>query len=121
MAEALAEGALHAASAGSHPKPLHADPVRVMRRREIDLAGRRSKHVSEVADRGFDYVAATACARSAPSSPARARSTGASATRHASRGTDDETMPRLRAHGRRARDAHQPPLVAMEQKVTEHA
>ena len=43
MAEALAEqlsgGAVRAASAGSHPKPLHPNAVRVMRERGIDIAG----------------------------------------------------------------------------------
>jgi protein-tyrosine-phosphatase/DNA-binding transcriptional ArsR family regulator len=60
MAEALAEqlsaGAVRAASAGSHPKPLHPNAVQVMRKRGIDLAGRRSKHFSEFTDRRFDYV-----------------------------------------------------------------
>lgn len=60
MAEALCErqsgGAVTAASAGSHPKPLHPDAVRAMRERGIDLAGRRSKHVSELAGRRFDAV-----------------------------------------------------------------
>jgi ArsR family transcriptional regulator, arsenate/arsenite/antimonite-responsive transcriptional repressor / arsenate reductase (thioredoxin) len=60
MAEALAEdqsyGAVSAASAGSHPKPLHPNAVRVMRARGIDLAGRRSKHLDEFAARRFDYV-----------------------------------------------------------------
>jgi ArsR family transcriptional regulator, arsenate/arsenite/antimonite-responsive transcriptional repressor / arsenate reductase (thioredoxin) len=60
MAEALAEqlsaGEVRAASAGSHPKPLHPNAVRVMREREIDLAGRRSKHLSEFTSRRFDYV-----------------------------------------------------------------
>src|SRR5918992_4986295 len=60
MAEALAEqlsaGVVRAASAGSHPKPLHPNAVRVMRERGIDLAGRRSKHLSEFAGRRFDYV-----------------------------------------------------------------
>jgi protein-tyrosine-phosphatase len=45
-----------AASAGSHPKPLHPNAVRVMRARGIDLAGRRSKHLSEFTDQRFDYV-----------------------------------------------------------------
>ena len=52
MAEALAEqlsrGAVAAVSAGSHPKPLHPNAVRVMRTRGIDLAGRRSKHLERV-------------------------------------------------------------------------
>jgi protein-tyrosine-phosphatase len=60
MAEALAEqrseGAVRAASAGSHPKPLHPNAVRVMHERGIDLAGRRSKHLSEFTGRRFDYV-----------------------------------------------------------------
>jgi protein-tyrosine-phosphatase/DNA-binding transcriptional ArsR family regulator len=60
MAEALAEelshGAVSAVSAGSHPKPLHPNAVRVMRERGIDLAGRRPKHLSELAGRRFDYV-----------------------------------------------------------------
>ena len=60
MAEALAErlsaGAVHAASAGSHPKPLHPNAVRVMRDRGIDLAGRRSKHLNEFTGRRVNYV-----------------------------------------------------------------
>ena len=47
---------MRAASAGSHPKPLHPNAVRVMRERGIDLAGRRSKHLSEFTRRRFDYV-----------------------------------------------------------------
>jgi ArsR family transcriptional regulator, arsenate/arsenite/antimonite-responsive transcriptional repressor / arsenate reductase (thioredoxin) len=56
LAEHLSEGAVRAASAGSHPKPLHPNAVRVMRERGIDLAGRRSKHLSEFADQRFEYV-----------------------------------------------------------------
>jgi ArsR family transcriptional regulator, arsenate/arsenite/antimonite-responsive transcriptional repressor / arsenate reductase (thioredoxin) len=60
MAEALCErlsgGAISAVSAGSHPKPLHPDAVRVMRERGIDIAGRRSKHLSEFSGRRFDHV-----------------------------------------------------------------
>ncbi len=60
IAEALCErvsgGAVSAASAGSHPKPLHPNAVRVMRERGVDLAGRRSKHLSVFAGRRFDYV-----------------------------------------------------------------
>jgi protein-tyrosine-phosphatase/DNA-binding transcriptional ArsR family regulator len=56
LAEALCErlsgGAVRAASAGSEPKPLHPNAVRVM----SDLAGRRSKHLSEFAGQRFDYV-----------------------------------------------------------------
>jgi ArsR family transcriptional regulator, arsenate/arsenite/antimonite-responsive transcriptional repressor / arsenate reductase (thioredoxin) len=60
MAEALCEhlsdGAVRAVSAGSRPKPLHANAVRVMRERGIDIAGRRPKHLSEFAAERFDYV-----------------------------------------------------------------
>jgi ArsR family transcriptional regulator, arsenate/arsenite/antimonite-responsive transcriptional repressor / arsenate reductase (thioredoxin) len=56
LAEQLSGGAVSAASAGSHPKPLHPNAVRVMRDRGIDLAGHRSKHLSEFAAQRFDYV-----------------------------------------------------------------
>jgi ArsR family transcriptional regulator, arsenate/arsenite/antimonite-responsive transcriptional repressor / arsenate reductase (thioredoxin) len=60
MAEALVEGftrgAVEASSAGSHPKPMHPNAVRVMREHGLDLVGRRSKHLSEFADRRFDHV-----------------------------------------------------------------
>jgi protein-tyrosine-phosphatase/DNA-binding transcriptional ArsR family regulator len=60
MAEALAQarsgGWVQAASAGSRPKPLHPDAVRVMAAHGVDLAGRRSRHLSVFAQREFDYV-----------------------------------------------------------------
>ena len=56
LAEQLSDGAVGAASAGSHPKPLHPNALRVMRDRGIDLAERRSKHRSEFATQRFDYV-----------------------------------------------------------------
>jgi ArsR family transcriptional regulator, arsenate/arsenite/antimonite-responsive transcriptional repressor / arsenate reductase (thioredoxin) len=56
LAERLSGGAVSAASAGSHPKPLHPNAVRVLRKRGIDLAGRRSKHLGEFAAQRFDYV-----------------------------------------------------------------
>jgi protein-tyrosine-phosphatase/DNA-binding transcriptional ArsR family regulator len=56
LAEQLSGGALKAASAGSRPKPLHPNAVRVMRERGIDLAGCRSKHLSEFSGQRFDYV-----------------------------------------------------------------
>ncbi len=43
-------------SAGSQPRPLHPDAVRVMRDRGVDIEGRRSKHLSEFAGDEFDYV-----------------------------------------------------------------
>ena len=60
IAEALVEhlsgGKVAGYSAGSHPKPLHRNAVRVMRERGIDIGGRRSKHLSEFSGRRFDYV-----------------------------------------------------------------
>jgi ArsR family transcriptional regulator, arsenate/arsenite/antimonite-responsive transcriptional repressor / arsenate reductase (thioredoxin) len=56
LAEQLSGGAVTAASAGSHPKPLHANAVRVTRERGIDISRRRSKHLGEFADQRFDYV-----------------------------------------------------------------
>jgi protein-tyrosine-phosphatase/DNA-binding transcriptional ArsR family regulator len=52
----LSGDAVRAASAGSHPKALHPNAVRVMRDRGIDLAGRRSKHLSEFSGQHFDCV-----------------------------------------------------------------
>jgi ArsR family transcriptional regulator, arsenate/arsenite/antimonite-responsive transcriptional repressor / arsenate reductase (thioredoxin) len=61
MAEALARdrsrGAVQAYSAGSHPKPMHPNAIRVMRDEYgIDLAGHESKHLSVFAERRFDCV-----------------------------------------------------------------
>jgi ArsR family transcriptional regulator, arsenate/arsenite/antimonite-responsive transcriptional repressor / arsenate reductase (thioredoxin) len=60
IAEALVEkltgGTVEARSAGSHPKPLHPNAVRVMHERGIELAGRRSKHLSEFSEERFDHV-----------------------------------------------------------------
>ena len=100
MAEALAEqlsaGVVRAASAGSHPKPLHPNAVRVMRERGIDLAGRRSKHLSEFTGRRFDYVISL-CDRVreiCPEFPGRPQAIHWS-VRDPGRepGTDDETLP----------------------------
>jgi protein-tyrosine-phosphatase/DNA-binding transcriptional ArsR family regulator len=60
MAEALVERSagdrVTAVSAGSHPKPVHPNTVRVMRAYGADLSGRRSRHLSEFEGRRFDYV-----------------------------------------------------------------
>jgi protein-tyrosine-phosphatase/DNA-binding transcriptional ArsR family regulator len=59
MAEALLQHLAPNASvlsAGSRPKPLHPNAVRVMSERGIDIAGRRTKHMSEFIDRPFDHV-----------------------------------------------------------------
>ena len=61
MAEALARsrsgGLVEAHSAGSHPKPLHPNAVRVLRdEHAIEMAGQRSKHLSVFAKQRFDRV-----------------------------------------------------------------
>jgi ArsR family transcriptional regulator, arsenate/arsenite/antimonite-responsive transcriptional repressor / arsenate reductase (thioredoxin) len=60
MAEALVErmsaGAIEAMSAGSHPKPLHPNAVRVLQQRGIDISGNRTKHLDELISRRFDTV-----------------------------------------------------------------
>ena len=61
MAEALARarsgGAIEAYSAGSHPRPVHPNAVRVMREEHgLDLAGHASKHLDVYAERRFDWV-----------------------------------------------------------------
>ena len=44
------------ASAGSHPKPLHPDTVRVLRGYGIELAGREPQHLSALDGQSFDFV-----------------------------------------------------------------
>ena len=60
MAEALARarsgGTIEAFSAGSRPKALHANALRAMRERGIDLAGQQSKHLGVFAETPFDWV-----------------------------------------------------------------
>jgi protein-tyrosine-phosphatase len=60
IAEALVEhrsaGTIEARSAGSHPKPLHANAVRVMAERGIDIAGRPTKSLTRFARSRFDRV-----------------------------------------------------------------
>ncbi len=60
MAEVLAQarsgGRVRAFSAGSAPKPLHPNAVRVMAEHGIDLAGRPSKHLGVFAGKRFDRV-----------------------------------------------------------------
>ena len=48
--------AVEARSAGSHPKPLHPNAVRVMAERGIDIAGRATKHLDRFARQRFDRV-----------------------------------------------------------------
>jgi protein-tyrosine-phosphatase len=60
IAEALVEhmsrGTIVARSAGSAPKPLHPNAVRVLAERGIDISGKRSKHLDRFAGERFDRV-----------------------------------------------------------------
>jgi ArsR family transcriptional regulator, arsenate/arsenite/antimonite-responsive transcriptional repressor / arsenate reductase (thioredoxin) len=60
IAEALAVhrsgGQVTAASAGSHPKPLHPNAVRVLAERGLDISGRPTKPLTRYAGRRFDRV-----------------------------------------------------------------
>ncbi len=60
IAEALLErmsaGAIQAFSAGSHPKPLHPNAIRVLRTYGIDISENRTKHLDEFRSRRFDAV-----------------------------------------------------------------
>jgi protein-tyrosine-phosphatase/DNA-binding transcriptional ArsR family regulator len=49
-------GRVEVASAGSHPKPVHPNALRVMRSYGIDLTGARSKHLDEFIENRFEYV-----------------------------------------------------------------
>ena len=96
LTERLSDGAVSAVSAGSHPKRLHPNAVRVMRERGIDLAGRRSKHLGEFAAQRFDHVISL-CDRvrevcpEFPGGPALIHWSIADPAREP--GSDEETLP----------------------------
>jgi protein-tyrosine-phosphatase len=57
LARSLSGGRIAAYSAGSHPKPMHPNAVRVMRAEHgLDLTGLASKHIDVFAGRRFDCV-----------------------------------------------------------------
>lgn len=60
MAEALARtrsaGRVQAQSAGSRPKPLHPNTLRVLREAGIDVASHRPKHLEVFTGQSFDFV-----------------------------------------------------------------
>ena len=60
IAEALVEhqsaGTVEARSAGSHPKPLHPNAVRVMAERGVDISDRSTKSLTRFARSRFDRV-----------------------------------------------------------------
>jgi protein-tyrosine-phosphatase/DNA-binding transcriptional ArsR family regulator len=56
LLRAMSEGAIDAVSAGSNPKTLHPNAVRVMTQRGIDIGANRTKHIDEFAAQRFDAV-----------------------------------------------------------------
>ncbi len=52
----MSAGSVDAASAGSHPKSLHPNAVRVLRSYGLDIGGRRTKHLDEFRSQRFDTV-----------------------------------------------------------------
>jgi protein-tyrosine-phosphatase/DNA-binding transcriptional ArsR family regulator len=56
LLHSLSGGSVRAFSAGSHPKPLHPNAVRVMRARGIDISERKPTHLDRFRGERFDYV-----------------------------------------------------------------
>jgi protein-tyrosine-phosphatase/DNA-binding transcriptional ArsR family regulator len=56
LVEALSGHSVEARSAGSHPKTLHPNAVRVLADRGIDISGRSTTHLRRFARMRFDYV-----------------------------------------------------------------
>ena len=52
----MSDGTIAVASAGSNPKRLHPNAVRVMRSRGIDISANRTKHLDELAGQRFDLI-----------------------------------------------------------------
>jgi arsenate reductase len=106
-ARALKSGAIEAFSAGIEARGLDPLAVRVMAEAGVDIAGQRSKTVTELADGAFDFVV-TVCGHAHESCPAWLKS-GARVV-HA--GFDDppalargaRSGPEALAHYRRVRD-----------------
>ena len=100
MAEALLEDrsnrAVRALSAGSHPKRLHPNAVKVMAERGIDISGNKGKHLRRYAGSRFDCVV-TLCDKVrevCPEFPGQPVSIHWSMADPAAEGSDDlETYP----------------------------
>jgi protein-tyrosine-phosphatase len=103
IAEALAVarsgGQVEAHSAGSRPKPLHPNAVRVIRERGIEVGSRQPKHLSIFAADQFDYVI-TLCDKVREVCPEFPRHPGyihwSIPDPAASGGNDDATLPAFR-------------------------
>ena len=120
MAEALLRTAVAAApsrprSAGSHPKPLHPNAVRVMRERGIDIArpaARSTSTHSPASSSTASSRCATGCARSARSSRPPARRPLEHRRPGRRRRHRRRDLSGVRAHRRRARRPHRLPAAA---------
>jgi ArsR family transcriptional regulator, arsenate/arsenite/antimonite-responsive transcriptional repressor / arsenate reductase (thioredoxin) len=56
LLESISQGTVAAESAGSRPKPLHPNAVRVMKDRGIDISTNRTKHLDQFVAQHFDVV-----------------------------------------------------------------
>jgi protein-tyrosine-phosphatase/DNA-binding transcriptional ArsR family regulator len=56
LLRSLSGGSVEAFSAGSDPKPVHPNAVRVLALRGVDMSEQRPKHFDELAHRRFDFV-----------------------------------------------------------------
>lgn len=56
LVQELSGGTVEARSAGSHPKVLHPNAVRVLADRGVDISDRQAKHLRRFARMRFDYV-----------------------------------------------------------------
>lgn len=100
MAEAFAReksgGAIEAFSAGSEPKSVHPNAVRVMREEfGLDLSAQQSKHLSVFAEHPFDWVISL-CDRvreTCPDFPGAPETSHWSIANPATGARDDETYP----------------------------
>lgn len=124
LAAGLTGGTVRAVSAGSAPKPLHPNALRVISARGLPDGDLRSKHLSEFAARRFDYVI-TLCDRVreiCPEFPGDAQRLHWSLPDPAREpGTDDQTLPaferladELTVRIRFLRDAVAAPTTASE-------
>ena len=56
LLERMSAGTVETASAGSDPKPLHPNAVRVLRKRGIDISANRTKNLDDFTSERFDMV-----------------------------------------------------------------
>jgi ArsR family transcriptional regulator, arsenate/arsenite/antimonite-responsive transcriptional repressor / arsenate reductase (thioredoxin) len=56
LLDSMSAGTVTCASAGSRPKPLHRNAVKVMKKRGIDISANHTKHVDTLVAQRFDVV-----------------------------------------------------------------